>query len=178
MKGFFYLLAVVALGGVVVHMAHASGRSEGEADPVFGITIPTGYRDWKLISVAHEEGNLNDLRALLGNDVAIKVYREGKPNAATPGWADPRQKSFACIVSGQNEADLFLMFNADTRSFDFTIPPLPASKIWRLAIDTSRSDPDDVFETGKEPSMQGQISFRVEPRSSAVLLNDKSEVPK
>ena len=79
MKGFAYLLfAVVTLTGVVVYMAHASGRSDGEADPVFGITIPPGYRDWKLISVAHEEGNLNDLRALLGNDVAIKAYREGK----------------------------------------------------------------------------------------------------
>jgi Cytochrome P460 len=78
-KGLAYLLvAVVALTGVVVHMAHASGRPDGEADPVFGITIPPGYRDWKLISVAHEEGNLNDLRALLGNDVAIKAYREGK----------------------------------------------------------------------------------------------------
>ena len=79
MKVFAYLLvAVVALTGVVVYMAHDSGRSDGEADPVFGITIPPGYRDWKLISVAHEEGNLNDLRALLGNDVAIKAYREGK----------------------------------------------------------------------------------------------------
>ena len=79
MKGFAYLLlAVVALTGVVVYMAHASGRTDGEADPVFGVKIPPGYRDWKLISVAHEEGNLNDLRALLGNDVAIKAYREGK----------------------------------------------------------------------------------------------------
>ena len=79
MKGFAYLLvAVVALTGVVVYMAHASGRSDGEADPVFGITIPPGYRDWKLISVAHEEGNLNDLRAILGNGIAIDAYREGK----------------------------------------------------------------------------------------------------
>src|SRR5580700_7320657 len=59
-------------------MAHASGRSDEDADPIFGIKIPPGYRDWKLISVAHEEGNLSDLRALLGNDVAIKAYREGK----------------------------------------------------------------------------------------------------
>ena len=28
--------------------------------------------------MAHEEGNLNDLRAILGNDVAIKASREGK----------------------------------------------------------------------------------------------------
>ena len=79
MKGFACLLfAVVALAGAVAYLAHAFGRSDLEADPVFGIKIPPGYRDWKLISVAHEEGNLNDLRALLGNDVAIKAYREWK----------------------------------------------------------------------------------------------------
>jgi len=79
MRGFAYLLvAVVALTGVVVYMAHASGHSDEEAAPIFGIKIPPGYRDWRLISVAHEEGNLNDLRALLGNDAAIKAYREGK----------------------------------------------------------------------------------------------------
>jgi len=41
MKEFAYLLvAVVALIGVVVYMAHASGRSDEEADPIFGIKIP------------------------------------------------------------------------------------------------------------------------------------------
>jgi hypothetical protein len=71
------LVVVVALAGVLVYMAHASGHFDEEAEPIFGIKIPPGYRDWKLISVAHEEGNLNDLRALLGNDLAIKAYREG-----------------------------------------------------------------------------------------------------
>jgi hypothetical protein len=78
MRGIAYLLgAVVALTGVVVYMAHASGNADGEAAPIFGVKIPPGYRDWRLISVAHEEGNLNDLRAILGNDVAMKAYREG-----------------------------------------------------------------------------------------------------
>ena len=72
------LVAVVALAGVVAYMAPASGQADGEAAPIFGVKIPPGYRDWRLISVAHEEGNLNDLRAILGNDVAIKAYREGK----------------------------------------------------------------------------------------------------
>jgi hypothetical protein len=31
-----------------------------------------------LISVAHEEGNLNDIRAILGNDLALRAYREEK----------------------------------------------------------------------------------------------------
>ena len=71
------LVAVVALAGVVAYMAPASGQAEGEAAPIFGVKIPPGYRDWRLISVAREEGNLNDLRAILGNDVAIKAAREG-----------------------------------------------------------------------------------------------------
>ena len=44
-------------------------------------TLPTslmGYRDWRWISSAHEAGNLNSLGAVLGNDVAINAYREGK----------------------------------------------------------------------------------------------------
>jgi hypothetical protein len=74
----FVLVAVVALAGVVASMAPASGQADQEAAPIFGLKIPPGYRDWRLISVAHEEGNLNDLRAILGNDVAFKASREGK----------------------------------------------------------------------------------------------------
>src|ERR1700732_3137614 len=78
MRGITYLLgAVVALTVVVVYKAHPTGHADGEAAPIFGVTIPSGYRDWRLISVAHEEGKLNDLRAILGNDVAIKGYPDG-----------------------------------------------------------------------------------------------------
>jgi len=79
MKGIAYSLAtVVALTGVIVYMAHASEHAAAEAAPIFDVTIPPGYRDWKLISVAHEAGNNNDIRAILGNDAAVKAYREGK----------------------------------------------------------------------------------------------------
>jgi len=40
--------------------------------------MPSGYRDFRMISVAHEEGNLHSFAAVLGNDVAIKAYREEK----------------------------------------------------------------------------------------------------
>jgi hypothetical protein len=74
----FFLVAVVTVAGVVATMAPASGNAEGEAAPIFVTTIPPGYRDWRLISVAHEEGNLHSFAAILGNDAAIKAYREGK----------------------------------------------------------------------------------------------------
>ena len=75
---FFLPVAVIALAGVVSYLAAASEHADGAAAPIFGIKIFPGYRDWKLISVAHEAGNLNDIRAILGNDIAIKAYREGK----------------------------------------------------------------------------------------------------
>jgi hypothetical protein len=77
MKGITHLLgAVLALGVMVICAAQASRNTDGIPAPVFGITLPEGYRDWKLISVAHEAGDLNDLRAILGNDVATKAYRD------------------------------------------------------------------------------------------------------
>jgi hypothetical protein len=74
----FILIAVGTVAGIVAFTAHASGQANGEAAPIFGVKLPPGYRDWRLISVAHEAGNLNDLRAILGNDPAIKAYRDNK----------------------------------------------------------------------------------------------------
>jgi Cytochrome P460 len=72
----FLLCAVAALAGVVA--LNATAHSDEDVAPVFVKTIPPGYRDWRLVSVAHEEGNLKDIRAILGNDIAINAYREGK----------------------------------------------------------------------------------------------------
>ena len=74
----FALVAVAAATGVVAYIGPAYGQANTESAPIFVNKIPSGYRDWRLISVAHEEGNLNSLGAVLGNDVAIKAYREGK----------------------------------------------------------------------------------------------------
>ena len=73
------LVAVTALVGFVAFTAMTSRYSTAqEAAPIFVTEVPAGYRDWKVVSVAHEEGDLNDIRAILGNDVAINAYRAGK----------------------------------------------------------------------------------------------------
>jgi hypothetical protein len=74
----FFLTAIIALAVVLAHMSPASEHLDRAAAPIFGIKIFPGYRDWKLISVAHEAGNLNDIRAILGNDKAIEAYRRGE----------------------------------------------------------------------------------------------------
>jgi hypothetical protein len=72
------LVALLAVAVAVVCVVGAPEEVEGDRAPIFGITLPEGYRDWRLISVAHEEGDLNDIRAILGNDIAIQACREGK----------------------------------------------------------------------------------------------------
>jgi len=99
------------------------------------------------------------------------------PNGGAPSWTDERQNSFACLILGQSEPDLFLMFNANNGPVDFLIPSLASDKAWRLAVDTAQIAPYDLYEAGKEPSLQGHNSFRVEARSSAILLTDEREVP-
>jgi Cytochrome P460 len=77
-------VAVTAVTGVAAYMESASGQSNGEAAPIYGVKIPDGYRDWRLISVKRltgkqltgAGGELKQLRAELGNDLAIKAYRE------------------------------------------------------------------------------------------------------
>ena len=54
----FLLIAVAAVAGVVAITVPASLHADEAADPIFVTRIPPGYRDWRLISVAHEEGNL------------------------------------------------------------------------------------------------------------------------
>jgi cytochrome P460 len=73
-----YALVVAIVVGVVGLAAAASRQAKQEATAVFVTQMPPGYRDWRLISVAHEEGNLNSFASVLGNDIAIKAYRDGK----------------------------------------------------------------------------------------------------
>src|ERR1700758_1133573 len=76
----FLLVAVAAVAGIVAYMAPAAGHADGEAAPIYGVKIPAGYRDWKLIAVDHllVAGKADQLRAQLGNDIAIKAFKEGK----------------------------------------------------------------------------------------------------
>jgi len=68
---------------VAKSIAQSSKESQpqagGNASPIYGVTIPAGYRDWRLISVRQLTGvKLKQLRAQLGNDIAIEALREGK----------------------------------------------------------------------------------------------------
>jgi Cytochrome P460 len=70
------LVAVVALVCVVAATASSSQPADEASTAIAAGKLPPGYRDWRLISVAREEGQLDDIRAVLGNDAAIRAYRD------------------------------------------------------------------------------------------------------
>ena len=73
-----------------------------------GINLPDGYKDWPVISVSHRDDN-NTLRAILGNDIAIKAARAGKINPWPDGsilgklvWKDTTHEKWPkAIVPGE-----------------------------------------------------------------------------
>ena len=73
------VISVLALSLSLVAALAASTSSFAPADdPGAAVAegkLPSGYRDWRLISVAREEGQLDDIRAVLGNDAAINASR-------------------------------------------------------------------------------------------------------
>jgi hypothetical protein len=70
-------MVLTALAGTIAFMPSASGQTDREAAPIYGVKLPAGYRDWTLISIASVGAPVSDMRAKLGNDVAIKAYRGG-----------------------------------------------------------------------------------------------------
>jgi hypothetical protein len=61
------LLFYALPGQAVAQDAHAA-RS-----PIYGVTIPEGYRKWEMIAPAEEAAPLDELRVVLGNPAAVKA---------------------------------------------------------------------------------------------------------
>jgi hypothetical protein len=85
------ICAAIAAGALYVTKSTAQSNKEGpsqgavvadstnNASPIYGVTIPPGYRDWKIIAVGQlVTDKVDQLRAQLGNEIAIKAIKEGK----------------------------------------------------------------------------------------------------
>jgi hypothetical protein len=78
----------------IVYTAAACRQADDEG------TIPNGYRGWRLISVAREEANVDDIRAVLGNDIAFKAYQDG--TRPFPDGSRIARVAWSYVASEQN----------------------------------------------------------------------------
>lgn len=75
------LVALLTCVPYLVTIALAEGpaeRATADASPIFGVTIPQGYKQWELIAPAEEAAPLDELRAVVGNQTAIDAYQAGE----------------------------------------------------------------------------------------------------
>jgi hypothetical protein len=104
----FLLIGVVALAGAITFMAAASGPAGEDSAPIYGVKMPAEYREWKLIAVDNllVAGKTDQLRAQLGNDIAIKAFKEGKvpfPDGAIIAaihWTRVRSEDNTGVLAG------------------------------------------------------------------------------
>jgi hypothetical protein len=68
-----------ALLGCVLGMAAAGAQADPQqaSSPVYGVSLPQGYRHWQLIAPSLEAEPLNELRVIVGNQAALDAYRAG-----------------------------------------------------------------------------------------------------
>jgi hypothetical protein len=99
----FWVFAAATAACVMASIPFTAGADD-EGSPIYGVTIPAGYRDWALINVGHIAGDLNDLRAVLGNAVAIKAFRDG--TLPRPDGTIIARLAWKMVPSAENNAVL------------------------------------------------------------------------
>lgn len=84
----------------------------------------------------------------------------------------PESRAFAYCLRGASEddVDLYVMFNADCQSKRFHIQEASTAR-WHRFVDTARSSPDDIAESGQEPPVV-DASYEVQDRSIVVLFKE------
>jgi hypothetical protein len=75
------MILIISTLALAIACAFVSASStprdiDGTVSPIYGVSIPQRYRQWDLIAVSQETGDLDELRAILGNAAAIKAYGE------------------------------------------------------------------------------------------------------
>ena len=64
----------VFLLALALHLPIPTNAGNDLASPVFGVTIPEGYRNWPVVAPSHRTDK-DEIRVILGNDIAMKAYR-------------------------------------------------------------------------------------------------------
>jgi hypothetical protein len=81
------IAAALIVGGILTDVAAsasavpasqlpAPAKLAAGASPIYGVTLPVGYRQWELVSVSYE-APFDEFRGILANPTAMAAYREG-----------------------------------------------------------------------------------------------------
>ena len=84
---------------------------------------------------------------------------------------ESRQLAYYLDGRSQDDADLYVMINADKHDTEFE-PQLSSLSGWRQVVDTSAASPDDFYELERAPALVS-ASVTVKARSIVVLVRPR-----
>jgi hypothetical protein len=76
--------SLLGIGALAVSSSNKIGITQttnsapnGNASPIYGVTIPLGYREWQAVAPSLEAPPLDELRIIFGNPAGFQALREG-----------------------------------------------------------------------------------------------------
>jgi glycogen operon protein len=133
----------------------------------------------KAIAFTRRFPALQRRKFLLGKDLdadGIPDLTWYAPDGGEPRWQDENARTLCYQLDASEdgarmEVDrLFFILNAHFEPQWVKLPPLPPSRRWRRAIDTSLAVGADFAETGQEVPIDPPEYYIANPRSTVVLL--------
>lgn len=87
-----------------------------------------------------------------------------------PVWHDARGCFLAYTLAGldENEADLHVILNMSESPVDSAVPQIDG-RVWRVAVDTYRKSPNDIFPPNRQRPLQIPARYTSAPHSIVVL---------
>jgi isoamylase len=137
------------------------------------------WLDWSLLS--HQREIFRFTQGMIALRRALPVVRREAfytsseirffdPQGEPPAWQSPSEKRLGIRIQESGGPAVCLLFNAGTEPAVFTLPELPQTAPWRLAVDTLQPAPGDLFAFGQEASLDDELSYRVGGRSAVILI--------
>jgi glycogen operon protein len=77
----------------------------------------------------------------------------------------------ADTLADRDDNDFYMMFNASSDPYVFTIAEAPPKKKWYRVVDTGYNTPNDILFPGEEEDLAAQNSYSVKARSLVILIS-------
>lgn len=153
-------------------------RTQGGNNNAYCQDNETSWYDWDLLERHRELFRFT--RALIALRRQFPVFSEEcfytdseiswfNADGKLPEWNGPDGILGCHIHPQQAVTQLCLLFNSTTRAVAFKLPA--AVPEWRIAIDTARASPEDIYEPDTTSAAVARNTYRVQTRSLVMLYS-------
>lgn len=194
MKNAFAIL-LVSQGVPMLHMGDEVAHTKQGNNNTYAQDNDLNWLDWSLVeqhagllrfvqkmtAFRHAHHSLRRRYHLQGRDMVDSGYPDISwhgVEAWNPDWSDG-SRTLAFMLCGEHaimrpghgpDDYIYVAMNMHWDAHSFQLPRLPRGRRWHLAADTFQPSPNDIAEPGTEWPLAAQTTYRVGPRSVAIMV--------